>query len=363
MRILLKKDPGHLGGTILMTRLVLESEGPARPWPSSSKVSRPSRRSGVGNWRPWPLYLGISLCRSGLPIAGFKHLELVPLWGVSFDESNVRAIASLRANAAFTPWEKNPYRLSPPPEGVTDAFRESFERAVGWAEEGLWASAASAFELLAAASSAGAIAERNRGLCCLWIGDHPGAVAALRRYIARTGPSVDSVDLEAVCQRIATTPAGDSVEFVHLSWPIRNREGLLEALRADPGFEQGPERAPPSRRPGFLAHRAILPARPQEDRREARTHPSGRPGRRGRGDRRQGHGRARDLRRRPARSAMRPVHGRGAGEHPAVTPPHQGDREGVAASARDELAVERAQGHPGGRRRAAQPRAEGLHHQ
>ncbi len=242
-RALLQKDPGHLGGTILMTRLVLESEGPtaaAAQFQQGLSAMAPERRRMLA---PMAVFLGISLCRSGFPIAGFKHLELVPHWGVAFDESNARTIASLRSNAAFSPWEKNPYRLWPPPEGVTDAFRESFERAIGWAEEGLWASAASAFELLAAGSSAGAIADRNRGICCLWIADHDGAVAALRRFIARTGPTVETVDLEALCQRHCDRPDPAIPSSSSTStWPIRNREGLLEALRADPAFEQGSDR-------------------------------------------------------------------------------------------------------------------------
>src|SRR5205085_7690691 len=110
----------------------------------------------------------------------------------------------------------NPFRRWAPREGVTDTFRESFERGVGWAEEGLWSSAASAFELLAAGSSAGAIADRNRGLCCLWLADHEAAVAALRRFIARTGPSLEATDLEALCQRIAVNPGEETIEFVHL---------------------------------------------------------------------------------------------------------------------------------------------------
>ena len=130
--------------------------------------------------------LGITLCRSGLPIAGFRHLELAQQWGGDRRRSTARAIQSLRTGAGFSVWEKNPYHLWPPPEGVTEAFRESFERAMGWADGGLWASSASAFELLAAASSAGAIAERNRGICCLWIADNAAAVAALA--VSSRGP-------------------------------------------------------------------------------------------------------------------------------------------------------------------------------
>ena len=68
-------------------------------------------------------------------------------------------------------------------------------------------------------------------------------VASLRRYIARNGPTIDAVDLEALCQRIDHPPITDTVEFVQLTWPVRNREGLLAVLRADKGFDEGPARS------------------------------------------------------------------------------------------------------------------------
>ncbi len=97
----------------------------------------------------------------------------------------------------------------------------------------------------------------------------------MRRYIARTGPSVESVDLEALCQRIATGPIGDPVEFVHLTWPIRNREGLIEALRTDSGFDQGTDRplhpndpdSSPTER-FFLLDRKKIQGKPGLDRRD-----------------------------------------------------------------------------------------------
>ncbi len=118
-------------------------------------------------------------------------------------------------------------------QGVAQAFRESFEQALGWAEDGLWSSAASAFELLATGSAAGVFADRNRGLCCLWLADHDGAVTALRRYIARSKPTTDTVDLETLCQLIEPGSRYDLIDIDRLSWPIRNREGLLAALRGD----------------------------------------------------------------------------------------------------------------------------------
>ena len=88
----------------------------------------------------------------------------------------------------------------------------------------------------------GVIADRNRGLCCLWLADHEAAVAALRRYINRTKPTTDSVDLEVLCQKIEPPSRHDIVEFDRLSWPIRNREGLLAALRADRSIALGESR-------------------------------------------------------------------------------------------------------------------------
>jgi tetratricopeptide (TPR) repeat protein len=241
---LLKKKPGHAGGTILLTRLLLETESPdaaIAQFQQGLSAMPPDRRPELA---PLAQFLGVSLKQAGLPIAALKHLELAWQWAgdMDKDQSLSRSIVAQRADARTSAWEKNPYRLKPAPEGVADAFRGSFERALGWAEEGLWASAASAFELLSAGSSAGAIADHNRGLCCLWIADHQAAIAALRRYIARTGPTTDAVDLEALCQLLEGGERGETVEFIHLTWPIRDRAGLLRALEVSPYFERGPER-------------------------------------------------------------------------------------------------------------------------
>ena len=78
-------------------------------------------------------------------------------------------LQNLRANPAVSLWEKNPYRLSPAPETASAAFRESFEQALGWAEEGLWSSAASAFELLAAGRVPGCLPTGIAGCAaCGW---------------------------------------------------------------------------------------------------------------------------------------------------------------------------------------------------
>jgi tetratricopeptide (TPR) repeat protein len=240
LRRLLEKHPGHLGGSILMTRLALDTEGPVQGIAQFQQALSSQRREDRVQLGNLASFLGSALAQTGFPAAAIKHLELAAALGDGRHASS--SLQAAKANVASSLWEKNPYRLSPPPDYASQPYRESFERALGWAEEGLWSSSASAFELLAPGSGAGALADRNRGLCCLWLADHDAAVKALRRYIARSGPSEDAVDLEALCERIDLSPPRDLVEFVQLSWPIRNREGLLSVLRADPCFDEGPPR-------------------------------------------------------------------------------------------------------------------------
>ena len=251
LQAILQKNPAHLGASILLTRLAFESEDPlagVAQLQQTISARRPEERQELASLAS---FLGSSLNRAGYPAAAIKHLELACELGGGNDKQDVASLQSIRANPAISLWEKNPYRLWPAPERVSEPFRESFERALGWAQEGLWSAASAAFELLAASSGAGAGAERNRGLCCLWLADHDGAILALRRYINRTGPTNDAVDLEALCQSIEVPSPHDLVEFVHLSWPIRNREGLLTALRADlnPGVEGTQSTARPERSP------------------------------------------------------------------------------------------------------------------
>jgi len=242
LRAILQKDPAHLGASILLTRVALETEGPlagVAQFQQAMSARPPEERKELASLAS---FLGSSLNQAGFPAAAIKHLELAGWLGGKEDKQDVASLQAIRANPAVSVWEKNPYRLAPAPEQVSEPFRESFERALGWANEGLWSAAASAFELLATGSAAGAVAARNRGLCCLWLADHDGAVTALRRYLTRTGPTIEAVDLEALCQSIEEPPPHDLVEFVHLTWPIRNRDGLLAALRADKTCEEGPNR-------------------------------------------------------------------------------------------------------------------------
>jgi tetratricopeptide (TPR) repeat protein len=242
LRLLLQKHPGHLGGSILMTRLALDTEGVQAGVAQFQQALSAHDSGDRSKLASLASFLGSALARSQYPAAAIKHLELAARLSGEEAKRVASHLHNLRANPAFSVWEKNPYRLWPAPEHATLAFRESFEKALGWAEEGLWSSAASAFELLGTGTGVGVVADRNRGLCCLWLADHDAAVAALRRYIIRTKPTTDSVDLEALCQRIEPPSRHDIVEFDRLSWPLRNRDGLLATLRADRAIAEGDSR-------------------------------------------------------------------------------------------------------------------------
>jgi hypothetical protein len=242
LRAIVQKNHSHLGASILLTRVVLETEGPragVAQFQQALSARPPEQRRELA---PLASFLGSALNHSGDAAAAIKHLELALRLGGDEAKPEQATLQTVKASALSSVWEKNPYALAPAPAQASEQFRAEFDRALQWADDGLWSAAASAFELLATGTGAGAVAARNRGICCLWLADYEGTVSALRRYINRSGPTTEAVDLEALCQSIEEPPPHDLVEFVHLSWPIRNREGLLEALRVDKSCEQGSDR-------------------------------------------------------------------------------------------------------------------------
>ena len=216
-----------------MTRLALDTDGVqagVAQFQQALSAHEPSDRSKLASLAS---FLGSTLAARNIPPRRSSIWISRPGSPARKPSGSPTHLHNLRAIPPFRSGRRIPIASGRRPSTLRSAFRESFQRAVGWADEGLWSSAASAFELLGAGSGAGVIADRNRGLCCLWLADHDAAVAALRRYISRTKPTTDTVDLEALCQKIEPPSRHDIVDFDRLSWPIRNREGLLAALRAD----------------------------------------------------------------------------------------------------------------------------------
>jgi tetratricopeptide (TPR) repeat protein len=241
LRLVLEKQPKHVGALLLMTRLTLETEGPAAGvaqfQQALSALPSGERKKLAGLAR----VVGVFLSESGQFPAALKHLALAQDLAGEPDPTAQSAIRMIQQSPTVSPWMKNLDPLVPAPEGLAAEARAGFAQAVQWGNEGFWASAASAFDLLAADQVAAAEAERNLGLCRLWMADNAGAVEALRRSVARLGATPEAVDLEALCQQVAPSGPDDLVERVQLIWPLRDREGLLKALREEKTVEdEGP---------------------------------------------------------------------------------------------------------------------------
>jgi tetratricopeptide (TPR) repeat protein len=232
LRRVVRKQPRHIGAQSLLTRLELETEGPAAGVAQLQQVlaavALPERKTLAELVR----VVASFLAEAGLFCAALKHLELDEQ--LAAGEARRRGSPShvIEGNPVISAWLKNPYRLAEAPDRLPPPVWARFAEALGWAREGLWSSAASAFELLAG-DGAGPEAERNLGLCRLWLGDHAAAAPALRRSIAKAGATPEAVDLEALCQQIAPPGVDDTVEQVQWIWPLRDQRKLLETLRGD----------------------------------------------------------------------------------------------------------------------------------
>jgi tetratricopeptide (TPR) repeat protein len=241
-KAVLRARPDHIGAAVLLTRLVLGTEGPvaaAAQFQNTLAHVSEDKRSSVAMLAGM---IATGLAKAEFIPAALKHLELAIELGGSKEGPLNTALDSLRANPTPSRWLKDSYVLEETPEGLTEAQEDQFDDALDWADDGLWQSAAAAFELLTADRVAGAAAERNLGICRLWLGEEEAACAALRRWIARVRPTAEAVDLAIVSMLLDESSDEEQIEHVQLSWPLRDRQTLLETLGKEPTVVAGPVR-------------------------------------------------------------------------------------------------------------------------
>lgn len=236
LRGLIAAQPGHVGAHNFLVRVVLETEGAEA---GASQLQQ--ALSAVTGEAREPLamtaqFVGVMLGEEGHAPAALAHLGLAErLGGEDEDRMIAQTVRMIEGNASISAWLRNPYELADAPAGLTPEAAEAYAKALGWAEQGLWASSASGFETLSADGVA--TADYNLGLCRLWLADDAGAVAALRRHIPTLGGSIEAVDLEALCQIVAPPKGDELVGHIQLIWTVRDRAGLLKALKADPAID------------------------------------------------------------------------------------------------------------------------------
>ena len=242
LRALLRAQPGHVGAHNFFIRILLESEDAQA---STAQLQEALARVGPENRPALALtaqIMGTILGELGHVPAALAHLRLAMLLAVNGDDGQIaQTLLAIESNVRISPWLRNPYPFAEAPADLPPEDAEMFSRALEWANQGLWSTAAAAFEVLSGHDILEA--DCNLGLCLLWLADEPAAAAAFRRYIPSLGDSVEAVDLEALCQ-ITVPPTGeDLVGHVQLTWSVRDRESLLRALRNDPAVHddgQGP---------------------------------------------------------------------------------------------------------------------------
>jgi len=240
LRQVLHKNPRHFGALVLLTRCVLETEGPVNGAGMFQQVLGAVDDAQRSQLAPLARVVALMLAEVRRIPAALKHLELVVRLGGDPDGTADSAIRQVEAAPSISPWVKDRLELAPPPAQLDGDARTRFEQALGQAARGLWAPAAGAFHALSGHDQGGE-ADYDLGLCRLWLGDESGAIAPLRRRSARLGPSPEAVDLEVLCQLLDPIHPEDRVEHVQLIWPLRKRDELLAALRSKEDiFDEGP---------------------------------------------------------------------------------------------------------------------------
>jgi tetratricopeptide (TPR) repeat protein len=242
VELVVRRQPEHVPASILLIRLVEVTEGPAAAAAHLQQTLshiKPESRDALFKVTT---SVGEALGRAGLVPAALAHFELAEQLNPDASSMVQATSRMVQSNPSISPWLKQPYTLTDVPAGVSGAGRAQFEQALGWAREGLWSSAAAAFELLSADPELGLEADRNLGLCRLWLGDVAAAVAALGRWIDRAEETTEAIDLAVVCLLLDPSDDPDPVEQLQLTWPLRDRETLLQHLSDQPVIVSGGKR-------------------------------------------------------------------------------------------------------------------------
>ncbi|AGA30336.1 SEC-C domain-containing protein [Singulisphaera acidiphila] len=238
LRLVLRKNPKHFGAMTLLSRLVIATEGPSEGCLQLQQILSAFPATEIPALAPLVSFVASSLVRFTQYPAAIRHFSLAIVLGSPAEEI-AQNIGAIQRDVSISPWLKNSDELAPAPESLSESTLERFNEALDWADGGLWSAAASAFEVLSEEKGASLEADRNAGLCRLWIADDDGAVEGLRRAIVRMGNTDEAVDLEALCQQLDTIETDDQVEQVQLIWPVSDQDRLLKALRNDPSIDEG----------------------------------------------------------------------------------------------------------------------------
>jgi tetratricopeptide (TPR) repeat protein len=231
LRGVLAANPDHVSARALYINVVMQGEGPVAAveelQAALSRATDASRR----NFAAVAQFVGMLLAQAGQAAAGLEHMRMsARLAPEALRQESAQFLQAIERDRGESIWMRQPYRLSPAPDGLDADRAGQFAEALTWAEQGRMSDAAAAFQLIAGDDIAAA--ERNLALLRLWLVDDLAAHEALGRYLRLAGDSTDAVEYEALRQQLRSPSEDELVDHVQLIWSLRGRDLLLNALNA-----------------------------------------------------------------------------------------------------------------------------------
>ncbi len=227
-RFCCRRHPNSLERMGPDTQLVLETEGPVAGVAQFQQALSACQPENRGQLAPLASFVGTALAQAGFAAAAIKHLELAMRLGAGNDKQTMVALHNLRDKPGDLRLGKEPLSprcYHPPMSPMNSASRSNRHQDGQTRGSGRPPPRRSSY----CPQDRRPVWSRIAIVGCVVSGS-PIMRAPSRRCGATSlgaGPTIDAIDLEALCQRIDHPPITDPVEFVQLAWPIRNRDGLL----------------------------------------------------------------------------------------------------------------------------------------
>ncbi|HEX3725642.1 MAG TPA: hypothetical protein VHV08_05340, partial [Pirellulales bacterium] len=193
-----------------------------------------------GHEIPAPVYEALGIVAQTLLaetelIAARAHFVLQTAMGGGKDERPIEALSQLNSLPSVPLLAKQDLPLVKAPDDAL--WKSSFTTAMEPTRRGAWRLAAGQLEQLAARVGDWPPIWHNIAVLRTWLADHPGAVAAWRKYGSQQIPLDDAVEAEAMVQ-LLDKDSVDYTEMVVLTYAVQDAEGLLARLSASPRTPQ-----------------------------------------------------------------------------------------------------------------------------
>jgi hypothetical protein len=179
------------------------------------------------------------------------------------DRESMQLLLQMNQSAEIPMLLKSDSAMLPCPAEVP--WRSDFDAALAPLKIAHWQETADRLTALAVKAPDSPAVWHNLAVVRSWLADEAGAREAFQRFAELPVPLEDAVEAEAIAMLTSESPLGDDVEIVRWTWPLRDVDGLHEALLSDRRVapvrveaSQWAEDSPPPRMGGMLLDRPAL---------------------------------------------------------------------------------------------------------